>query len=113
MIAKVRLHFVAPIFLFAGVLSTTAFAQTQYSIGNPTPEQQYMLELINRARANGGAEATRLGLSGLQEGPPSINGQPFTIANSVQPLSWNPLLFNCAQVHSKLLNDSDQFFLGV
>ena len=72
-----------------------------------------MLELINRARANGGAEATRLGLSGLQEGPPNINGESSTIANTAQPLSWNPLLFNCAQNHSKLLNDNDQFFLGV
>ena len=32
----------------AGALSP-AIAQTQYSIGNPTPEQQYMVELINRA----------------------------------------------------------------
>lgn len=87
-------------------------AQTQYSIGYPTNEQQYMLELINRARANGGAEASRLGLSGLQEGPPSINGEPWTIQNSVQPLSWSPLLFNCAQNHARTLNNADQFFLG-
>src|SRR5215210_4611182 len=87
-------------------------AQTLYSIGNPTNDQQYMLELINRARSSGGAEAARLGLSGLQEGPPNINGEPWTIANSVQPLSWNPLLFNCAQTHAKLLNDNDQFFSG-
>jgi hypothetical protein len=87
-------------------------AQAPYSIGYPTNEQQYMLELINRARANGGAEAARLGLSGLQEGPPSINGEPWTIQNSVQPLSWNPLLFNAAQSHSKNLNVADQFFLG-
>jgi hypothetical protein len=102
------------VFLVAasGALSR-AGAQTQYSIGNPTPEQQYMLELINRARADGGAEAMRLGLSGLQEGPPSINGESFTIANTAQPLSWNPLLYNCAQNHSKLLNDNDQFFLNV
>ncbi len=89
-----------------------AIAQTQYSIGNPTNEQQYMLELINRARANGGAEAARLGLGGLQEGPPSINGESWTIQNSVQPLSWNPLLFNCAQNHATNLNNADQFFLG-
>ena len=67
---------------------------------------------LRGARANGGAEATRLGLSGLQEGPPSINGELFTIANTAQPLSWNPLLYNCAQGHAKLLNDNDQFFLG-
>jgi hypothetical protein len=102
----------------AGAVSQ-AFAQTQYSIGSPTNEQQYMLELINRARANGGAEATRLQgfgnppfSGGLQEGPPSIHGQSFTIANSAQPLSWNPLLFNCAQNHATNLNNADQFFLG-
>lgn len=87
-------------------------AQALYSIGSPTNDQQYMLELINRARANGGAEATRLGLSGLQEGPPSINGEPWTIQNMVQPLSWNPLLQNAAQGQSNRLNNADQFFLG-
>ena len=71
-----------------------------------------MIELINRARANGGAEATRLGLSGLQEGNPNINGEPWTIQNSVQPLSRNPLLFNSAQGHATNLNNGDQFFSG-
>ena len=93
-------------------LAASARAQVQYSIGNPSNEAQYMLELINRARANGGAEATRLGLSGLQEGPPSINGQAWTIANSVQPLSWSVQLFNAAQAHATNLNNNDQFFLG-
>jgi hypothetical protein len=106
-----RLAALVIVFMLATAFSQ-AFAQTQYSIGYPTGEQQYMLELINRARADGGAEATRLGLSGLQEGPPSINGEPWTIQNSVQPLSWNPLLFNCAQGHAKNLNNADQFFLG-
>src|SRR3954468_12411260 len=86
--------------------TTRVNAQALYSIGNPSPEQQYMLELTNRARANGGAEATRLQgytsngsptfTGGLQEGPPNINGQSFTIANTAQPLSWNPLLANSA-----------------
>ena len=110
MFTKVRL---LAAFLIAGIALPQAFAQTLYSIGNPTPEQQYMLELINRARANGAAEATRLGLSGLQEGPPSINGESFTIANTAQPLSWNPLLINCAQSHAKFLNGNDQFFSGL
>lgn len=89
-----------------------ANAQALYSIGNPTNDQQYMLELINRARSNGGAEAARLGLSGLQEGPPSVNGEPWTIQNVVQPLSWNSLLQNAAQGQSNKLNNADQFFLG-
>ena len=108
--------------LVAVIALPRAIAQTQYSIGNPTPEQQYMLELINRARADGGAEAARLQgwtnngspvfSGGLQEGPPNINGQSFTIANTAQPLSWNPLLLNCAQSRAEFLNDSDQFFSG-
>ena len=72
-----------------------------------------MLELINRARADGGAEAARLGLSGLQEGPPTIGGEAWTIENSVQPLSWNPTLTIAAQGQADRLNDADQFFLGV
>ena len=72
-----------------------------------------MLELINRARVNGGAEAARLGLSGLQEGPPNYNGETWTIQNSNQPLSFNTLLQNCAQNHATNLNNADQFWLGV
>ncbi|MEY2505577.1 MAG: hypothetical protein QOG27_1857 [Verrucomicrobiota bacterium] len=112
MIVKARVRFFAPIFILAVVAGSHAIAQTQYSIGNPSNEEQYMIELINRARANGGAEATRLGLSGLQEGNPNINGEPWTIQNSVQPLSRNPLLFNSAQGHATTLNNGDQFFSG-
>jgi uncharacterized protein YkwD len=120
MIPNVRLHLVAPVFLLMLIAASGASAQTQYSIGNPSNEQQYMLELINRARANGGAEATRLQgwtnngsptfSGGLQEGPPNINGQSFTIANTAQPLSFNVQLSNCAQSRAQFLNDNDQFF---
>ena len=122
MLSKVRFLFIAPVLLLAAAVAPQAIAQTQYFIGNPSPEQQYMLELINRARADGGAEAARLQgwtdngsptfFGGLQEGPPSINGEPFTIANTAQPLSWNSLLLNCAQGRAKFLNDNDQFFSG-
>jgi len=113
MLTKARLRITSVIFFVIATGSSQALAQTQYSIGNPTNEEQYMLELINRARADGGAEATRWGLSGLQEGPPTVNNEPWTIANSVQPLSWNSQLFNAAQGQANLLNDNDQFFLGV
>lgn len=122
MTISLRLRFVAPVLLLAASVFSEATGQTQYSIGNPTNEQQYMLELINRARANGGAEATRLQgwtnngspvfSGGLQEGPPNINGQSFTIANSAQPLSWSVFLNNCAQARAQFLNDNDQFFTG-
>jgi uncharacterized protein YkwD len=112
MFVTVRFRLLA-LTLFVLATASQAIAQTQYSIGYLGPEQQYMLELINRARANGGAEAARLGLSGLQEGPPNYNGEVWTIQNSVQPLSWNPLLFNAAQGQATNLNSHDQFFLGV
>ncbi|CAN5505423.1 hypothetical protein BH10BAC6_BH10BAC6_09500 [soil metagenome] len=38
----------------------SATAQTQYSHGDPTPDEQYMLELINRARANPAEEGVRV-----------------------------------------------------
>jgi hypothetical protein len=104
----------AIVLLVFGAAFSQAVAQTQYSIGSPTNEQQYMLELINRARADGGAEAARLQgfgdppfSGGLQEGPPQLNGEAWTISNTSQPLSWNPLLFNCAQAYATTLNDND------
>ncbi len=123
MSASFRLRIISFSVLVAAAAISPARAQkTQYSIGNPTNEQQYTLELTNRARANGGAEAARLqGFSvfgsppfsgGLQEGPPTINGQVWTIQNSVQPLSWNPLLATAAQNHANRLNNDDQFFSG-
>lgn len=43
------------------VIGTTVSAQTTaYSHGDPTPEEQHMLEMINRARANPTAEGIRL-----------------------------------------------------
>jgi uncharacterized protein YkwD len=112
MFPNVRNQFVAlSVFLAAGFSS--AFAQTEYSIGDPTPEQQAMLELINRARADGEAEATRQHLpGGLQEGPPGIGGEVTVITNTVQPLSWSPLLLNAAQTHADRLNADDQYFSG-
>ncbi|HEX8491181.1 MAG TPA: hypothetical protein VF626_09195, partial [Chthoniobacterales bacterium] len=110
MLATVRLRFLT-LTLFVLAAASSALAQTQYFIGNPTPEQQYMLELINRARANADAEAIRLGIGSRQEGPPTINGQVWQIQNTTQPLSWSPLLFNAAQTHAKLLNDDDEFFI--
>src|SRR5688500_13230880 len=56
----------APPVLTSGALSNgspaapSAPAGGLYSIGNPTNEEQYYLELINRARANPPAEGIRL-----------------------------------------------------
>src|SRR5687767_13927234 len=48
-------------FIITSLTATkSAFGATLYSIGIPTAEEQYMLELINRARANPAAEGQRL-----------------------------------------------------
>ena len=111
MLVSRRLALASLALVFLAVASP-AIAQSQYSIGNPTNEQQYMLELINRARANADAEAVRLGIGSRQEGPPTINGQVWQIPHTSQPLSWNPQLFNAAQSHATFLNNNDHFFTG-
>ena len=111
MLTTVRLRFLT-LTLFVLASASSALAQ-QYLIGNPTNEQQYMLELINRARANADAEAIRLGIGSRQEGPPTINGQLWQIQNATQPLSWNEQLFNAAQGHATNLNNGDHFFTGL
>ena len=86
---------------------------TPASAGEPTDCEQYMVELINLARSDGAAEATRNALvGGLQEGPPSIVGEAWIIANSVQPLAWNASLESSSGGHSTALNNADQFFAG-
>ena len=108
MFATVRFRFLT-LTLFVIAAASPALAQTQYQIGNPTNEQQYMLELINRARANADAEAVRLGIGSRQEGPPRISGQVWQIPNTTQPLSWNPELFNAAQTTRRIYTKR-QFF---
>lgn len=60
----------------------------------PTAYEQYMLELINRARANPKAEEQRQGIS-LTEGGEKISYDPK------QPLAWNNTLSKVAQDHNK------------
>src|SRR3954464_7724274 len=93
--------------VFAAVLAVLAdtggvMAQV-YSIGTPTNDAQYMLELVNRARANGDVEAARLALSGLNEGPPKQGPDSWTIMSKAQPLSWNPKLQQAAQGQADVL----------
>ncbi len=69
-----------------------------------TDREQLLLELINRARANPEAEATRLGLT-LNEGlqPGTITGAPK------QPLVPHQILVNVARAHSQDMLDRDYF----
>jgi len=49
--------------LALAISAAAAEAQSQWSIGSPTDQEQYYLELINRARANPAAEGQRLAAS--------------------------------------------------
>src|SRR5437868_6621157 len=67
--------------------------QTQYDSGNPTADEQLVLEFINRARANPTAEGQRLGID-INEGLPQ---------NAVvrPPLAMNKILLGTARAHSQ------------
>lgn len=98
------------------VAGTPAGGQTV----EPTEYDQYALELVNRARANPPAEVTRTaadaasrpgifgslyvpyrGTPGLNEGPPRLSGQTYTIpAAAKQPLAFNPQLMAVARSYA-------------
>src|SRR5512146_3156523 len=70
----------------------------------PTANEQLMVELINRARANPAAEASRLGID-LNEGLTA-----GTISTSPkQPLAINPYLTDGARKHSQWMLATDTF----
>ncbi|MBI3414494.1 MAG: hypothetical protein HY043_04100 [Verrucomicrobia bacterium] len=75
-----------------------------YSHGEPTPEEQLMLELVNRARANPTAEAARFGID-LNEG---ITTDPLS-PDPKQPLAFNAQLIAAARGHSQWMLDNDVF----
>ncbi|MGF1657664.1 MAG: CAP domain-containing protein [Verrucomicrobiales bacterium] len=69
-----------------------------------TELEQLTLELVNRARANPGAEATRLGISLNQDLAPG------TISNTPkQPLASHQALVNAAGAHSQWMLDTNTF----
>ena len=80
-----------------------------YSIGQPTGEEQYYLELLNRARANPTAEGTRLAST---TDPDVLNSYKYYSVNlpmmqsefkalSVQPpLAMNASLMQAARAHT-------------
>lgn len=70
----------------------------------PTAQEVLVLELINRARFDPNAEATRYGI-GLNDG---ITGTQIT-ADRKQPLAINLLLIDSARAHSQWMLDNDIF----
>src|SRR5688500_16283559 len=70
----------------------------------PAAHEQYLVELINRGRANPTAEATRYGTDlneGLAAG--TISSTPK------QPLAINPYVTDAARKHSQWMIDNDTF----
>lgn len=74
------------------------------SVATPSVDEQLLVELINRARANPTAEAQLQGID-LNEGlaPGTITATPK------QPLAINPYLTDAAREHSQHMLDVDQF----
>ena len=87
-----------------------------YSIGDPTNDEQYYLELINRARANPTAEGIRLATTTdanvlgayASFGVNLILMQAqFTLIPPQPPLSMNATLLNAARAHSQNMLDNN------
>jgi uncharacterized protein YkwD len=76
----------------------------EMAMPEPTAYDQFLLELINKARANPTAEASRLGIT-LNQGLNS--GQISTTAK--QPLAFDGDLVDAAHNHSKWMLDTDTF----
>jgi uncharacterized protein YkwD len=96
---RLRLLTLGLVALFAGTrVGPGARAATPaqvYSDGDPLAEEQYMLQLVNRARANPAAEAALYGIDlneGLSPGTITTNAKP--------PLAFNLHLLASARGHS-------------
>lgn len=90
--------------------SPQAPAAQLYSIGEPTNEEQYYLELINRARANPAAEGVRLALATDPNITSAYNyfgvnlvlmQSQFALILPAPPLSMNASLLTAARAHSQ------------
>jgi uncharacterized protein YkwD len=106
----------AALFAVCILLPVTVYAQTQqlFSHGDPTPEEQLMLEYVNRARANPTEEGIRL----MDTQDPRVQGayqyfkidaaatkKAFTTYPQRPPLAFHSKLIESSRNHSK---DMDQ-----
>ena len=82
-------------FLFLLAFNASAATLLQYDHGDSSDQEQLVMELINRARANPPAEAQRLGLSSITEGMPDPS---LVIVRP--PLAMNKKLLTVARAHS-------------
>jgi hypothetical protein len=78
---------------------------TQYDSGDPTADEQYVLEMINRARANPTAEGTRLGID-ITEGL-AVGASAYVMVRP--PLAMNKTLLAIARAHSMDMYTNNYF----
>ena len=71
----------------------------------PTDYEQLMIELINRARANPAAEASRYRIN-LNEGVPPVD---FITTEPKQPVAFNLDLIEAARAHNQWMLDTNTF----
>jgi len=101
----------------AFALHPQVVAPTVYSIGQPSNDAQYLLELLNRTRANPAAEAALLANST----DPNVQGamhafsvnttimqtQFGTLPAGLPPLAFNPFLLQSSLLHSEDMNTNN------
>jgi uncharacterized protein YkwD len=96
--------------------ATLSAQTTPYSHGDPTPEEQLMLEYINRARANPAEEGIRL----MDTQDPAVQGaysyfkidnaktkQAFASYPQRPPLAFHPLLIQASRDHTADMDDKN------
>lgn len=87
---------------------TTAIAG-EARAAEPTEHEQYLVELLNRARLDPQSEVVRLGTGDLNEGPPTLGGNAYVIQDGPhQPVAINPLIVDAARDYAELQNDNDE-----
>lgn len=96
--------------LSLGMIESTAQANQLYSHGDPTPEEQLMLEMVNRARANPTEEGIRLmdtddarvqSAYAYFKINKTATKAAFTAYPQRPPLAFHPDLITAARNHSK------------
>ncbi len=97
--------------------------QQLYSHGDPSPQEQYLLELMDRARAYPAAEGYEIGSLTSDPAAKKQLIQVFKTYAAKPPLAFNAALLNTARRHSQYMidnniqsayetNTSDPFYTG-
>src|SRR5688500_277064 len=96
-----------------GLTGMAAEATTLWSIGAPTDQEQYYLELINRARANPTAEGARLAATTDPEVLTYYTGYAVNLSMMQNEMSAlvvaPPLAMNAKLLQSARGHSNDQF----